>query len=38
MHPTPPPQQKNKSDSDRFFDKLKQEERDRAKAAEKPMP
>ncbi|MEK6618287.1 MAG: hypothetical protein AAB093_04875 [Nitrospirota bacterium] len=37
-HSAPPAQQQIKSDSDRFFDKLKQEERERARAAEKPMP
>lgn len=37
-HSAPPAQQQMKSDSDRFFDKLKQEERERARAAEKPMP
>jgi len=34
----PTPQQQIKGESDRFFDKLKQEERERARAAEKPAP
>jgi hypothetical protein len=34
----PAPQQQIKGESDRFFDKLKQEERERARAAEKPAP
>ncbi|MGH7209301.1 MAG: hypothetical protein ACREIL_07945 [Nitrospiraceae bacterium] len=36
--PDPTPQQQIKGESDRFFDKLKQEERERARAAEKPAP
>lgn len=36
-HPQPTPQQ-TRSDSDRFFEKMKQEERDRAKTSESPMP
>lgn len=32
----PTPQQQIKGESDRFFDKLKQEERERARAVEKP--
>lgn len=35
--PQPTPQQ-TRSDSDRFFEKMKQEERERAKAPEAPMP
>jgi hypothetical protein len=34
----PAPEQQIKGESDRFFDKLKQEERERARAAEKPAP
>ena len=34
----PPPEQQIRGESDRFFDKLKQEERERARAAEKPAP
>jgi hypothetical protein len=36
--PDPPPEQQIRGESDRFFDKLKQEERERARAAEKPAP
>lgn len=32
------PEQQIRGESDRFFDKLKQEERERAKAAERPAP
>jgi len=35
--PQPTPQQ-TRSDSDRFFEKMKQEERERAKSSESPMP
>jgi len=35
--PQPTPQQ-TRSDSDRFFEKMKQEERERAKAPESPIP
>ena len=34
----PPPEQQIRGESDRFFDKLKQEEHERARAAEKPAP
>ena len=34
----PPAEQQIRGESDRFFDKLKQEERERARAAEKPAP
>ena len=34
----PPLEQQIRGDSDRFFDKMKQEERERARAAEKPAP
>lgn len=34
----PTPQQQIKGESDRFFDKLKQEERERARAVERPAP
>lgn len=36
--PDPTPQQQIKGESDRFFDKLKQEERERARPAESPAP
>ena len=39
--PKPLPQttpQQTRSDSDRFFEKMKQEERERTKAQEAPMP
>lgn len=35
---SPPAEQQIRGESDRFFDKLKQEERERARAAEKPAP
>ena len=36
--PEPTPQQQIKGESDRFFDKMKQEERERARPAESPAP
>jgi len=36
--PDPTPQQQIRGESDRFFDKLKQEERERARVGEKAAP